>query len=73
MLVHGARIAQLALAAGVLDVLELHVVPVLLGAGRRLFEGLGAKHIELERIRAVEGADGVTHMRYRVRSGWLAT
>jgi dihydrofolate reductase len=67
VLVHGARIAQLALAAGVLDVLELHVVPVLLGEGRRLFEDLGRDHIELERVRAAEGVDGVTHMRYRVR------
>jgi dihydrofolate reductase len=66
VLVHGAGVAQLALAAGVLDVLELHVVPVLLGEGRRLFEHLGPEHIELERVRAEEGADGVTHMRYRV-------
>ena len=35
VLVHGAGVAQLALAAGVLDELELHVVPVLLGQGRR--------------------------------------
>ena len=37
VLVHGAAVAQLALAAGVLDELELHVVPVVLGRGRRLF------------------------------------
>ena len=43
VLVHGAGIAQLALAAGVLDELELHVVPVLFGQGRRLFENLGAR------------------------------
>ena len=73
VLVNGARIAQLALAAGVLDVLALHVVPVLLGEGRRLFEELGPEHIELERVRVLEGADGVTHMRYRVRSGLITT
>jgi dihydrofolate reductase len=67
VLVHGAGVAQLALAAGVLDELELHVVPVLLGEGRRLFEHLGPEHIELERIRVLEGRDGVTHMRFRVR------
>ena len=58
--------AQLALAAGVLDELELHVVPVLLGQGRRLFAGLGPEHVELERTRVLEGEGGVTHMHYRV-------
>ena len=66
VLVHGAGTAQLALAAGVLDELELHVVPVLLGQGRRLFEGLPAEQVELERTRVLEGAEGVTHLRYRV-------
>ena len=66
VLVHGAGIAQLALAAGVLDELELHVVPVLFGQGRRLFDNLAPEQIELERTRVLEG-DGVTHMRYRVK------
>lgn len=39
VLVHGAGTAQLALAAGVLDEIELHVIPVLCGQGRPLFEG----------------------------------
>ena len=67
VLVHGAGIAQLALAAGVLDELELHVIPVLFGQGRRLFEGLAPEHIDLERTRILEGESGVTHMHYRVR------
>jgi dihydrofolate reductase len=67
VLVHGAAVAQLALAAGLLDELELHVVPVLFGQGRRLFEGLPAAQIELERTRILEGEGGVTHMHYRVR------
>jgi dihydrofolate reductase len=67
VLVHGAGTAQLALAAGVLDELELHVIPVLLGQGRRLFEGLPAEQIELERTRILEGDGGVTHLHYRVR------
>jgi len=67
VLVHGAGTAQLALAAGVLDELELHVIPVLFGQGRRLFEGLAAEQIELERTRILEGDGGVTHMHYRVR------
>ena len=66
VLVHGAGIAQLALAAGVLDELELHVVPVLFGQGRRLFENLAPEQLELELTRVLEG-DGVTHMRYRVK------
>jgi dihydrofolate reductase len=68
VLVHGAGIAQRALAAGVLDELELHVVPVLFGEGRRLFEGLPAEQIELERTRVLEGEGGVTHMHYRVKA-----
>ncbi len=65
VMVHGAATAQLALEAGVLDELEIHVVPVLLGQGRRLFDNLGPEHIELERTRVLEG-DGVTHVHYRV-------
>ncbi len=65
VLVHGAGVAQLALAAGVLDELEIHVIPVLLGQGRRLFDHLGPEHIELENTRVLEG-DGVTHMHYRI-------
>ncbi len=65
VLVHGVGTAQGALAAGVLDELQIHLVPVLLGEGRRLFEHLGTDHIELEPIRVVEGP-GVTHLRYRV-------
>ena len=67
VLVHGAGTAQLALAAGVLDELELHVIPVLFGQGRRLFEGLAPEQIELERTRILEGEGGVTHMHYRVQ------
>ena len=67
VLVHGAGTAQLALAAGVLDELELHLIPVLFGQGRRLFEGLAPERIELQRTRILEGEGGVTHMRYRVQ------
>jgi|SRR5215216_178928 len=66
VLVHGAGVAQLALAAGVLDELELHVVPVLFGQGRRLFDNLSAEQIELECTRILGGEAGVTHMHYRV-------
>lgn len=67
VLVHGAGIARLGLAARALDELELHVIPVLFGTGRRLFEGLAPEQIELERTRTLEGEGGVTHMHYRVQ------
>lgn len=66
VLVHGAGIAQMAIKAGLLDELEIHLVPVLFGEGRRLFDHLGFQQRELERVRVLEG-DGVTHLRYRVR------
>jgi dihydrofolate reductase len=65
VLVHGASLAQSCLRAGVLDELEIHLIPILLGAGRPLFAGLGAEHVELELTRVVD-APGVTHLRYRV-------
>ena len=65
VLVHGATVAQMALAAGVLDELQIHLIPVLLGQGRRLFEGLDPEQVELEPIRVLH-APGATHLRYRV-------
>jgi dihydrofolate reductase len=64
VMVHGAGAAQALLRAGQLDELEIHLVPVVLGAGRRLF---GADRIELEPTRVLD-APGVTHVRYRVAS-----
>ena len=66
VMVHGVATAQLALAAGVLDELQIHLIPVLLGKGRRLFEEPAPDRVELEPIRVLEG-EGVTHIRYRVR------
>jgi dihydrofolate reductase len=62
----GANVVQQYLRAGLLDGMQLHVVPVLLGAGVRLFENhLGADQLELERTRVVD-SPSVTHLRYRV-------
>jgi dihydrofolate reductase len=63
----GADIARQFLEAGKVDELEIHLVPVVLGGGTRMFEHLGPEHIELERTRVLEGEGGVTHIRYRVR------
>ena len=52
------------LAAGLVDEIELHVAPILLGSGSRLFEGVGPD-LKLEQLRAVE-APGVAHLKYRV-------
>ena len=67
-MMHGAAAAQACLAAGQLDEIELHVVPVLLGGGRRLFDGLPPDRVELELLRSREGS-GVLHLRYRVLTG----
>jgi len=60
----GARAAQQYLAAGLVDEMELHVVPLLLGGGERLLDNLDS-NVKLEPIRALEGR-GVTHLKYRV-------
>jgi dihydrofolate reductase len=67
VMVHGAGAAQALLRAGLLDEMEIHLVPVLLGGGRRLFGGLGPEHIELDLVRRLAARD-VTHLRYRVRA-----
>jgi dihydrofolate reductase len=61
----GASIPQQCLRAGLLDEIQIHLVPVLLGAGVRLFDHLSTDSIELETLRVVDGP-GVTHLRFRV-------
>jgi dihydrofolate reductase len=62
----GAKVAQQYLAAGLIDDVQLHVVPVLLGGGERLFENPGGVALpRLEQTRVVESL-GVTHVRYRL-------
>ena len=64
VMVHGGDLARSLLREGLLDELEISVVPVLLGDGRRLF---GDDRLDLEITRVLE-APGVTHLRYRVAS-----
>ena len=60
----GANTIQQYLTAGLLDEIQIHVVPVLLGDGIRLFENMGTEPIELASTRVVE-SPGVTHLRFR--------
>jgi dihydrofolate reductase len=64
----GASVPQQCLRAGLVDEIQVHLVPVLLCGGIRLFDDLRPGSIALETVRVVE-APGVTHLRYRVRPG----
>ncbi len=66
VLVHGVGCAAAALETGVLDEVQLHLVPILLGDGRRLFEGIDPEAGHEFEIAGVREGDGVTHIRYRV-------
>ena len=59
----GASTAQQAVSSGLLDEIELHIVPLLLGDGKRLFPDGAA--VQLEQTQIVPSV-GVTHTRYRV-------
>lgn len=60
----GANVAQQYLAAGLIDEMNLNVVPVLLGSGTRLFDNLDGIGVQPELVRVID-APGVTHLRYR--------
>jgi dihydrofolate reductase len=60
----GAEAIQSCLSTGRVDEIQVHVTPVLLGGGARLFEGVGSD-IELEQVRAI-GSSAVSHLKYRV-------
>jgi dihydrofolate reductase len=61
----GAAIGQQFLAAGLVDEIVVHIVPVLLKAGPRMFENLGPKHVGLEIVEVV-GTPAATHVHYRI-------
>ena len=62
----GANIMRQYLAAGLVDEMHLHLVPILLGEGIRLFEGFDGKEIELRKVGVVE-TPGVIHLRLAAR------
>jgi dihydrofolate reductase len=61
----GANIVRQYLKAGLLDEMQIHLIPVLLGNGVRLFEDLGPERIELRRISSIE-TPSATHFRFEV-------
>ena len=61
----GAYTGQQAIEAGVLDEVQIHLIPVLLGQGRRLFDVLPSL-VELEIVRVIDTPEA-THIRYRIR------
>lgn len=61
----GASVARQCLRAGLVDEIQVHLVPVLLGEGIRLFDDSGAGRRRLEKTRVVD-APGVTHLAYRI-------
>jgi dihydrofolate reductase len=67
----GARNAQQYLTAGLIDEMDIHLSPVFLGAGERLFENIDVSGLKLEQIRSLAGS-GVTHLRYRVTKSGAA-
>jgi dihydrofolate reductase len=65
VIVNGSQVAQQCLQAGLIDEIQIELIPVLLGAGVRLFDNLGPEPIDLETT-SVVGAPGVTHLKFRV-------
>jgi dihydrofolate reductase len=61
----GADIGQQFLRAGLLDEIQIHLVPVLFGSGTRMFDQQGDGHVQLEIAEVIEGSEA-THLRYRV-------
>lgn len=61
----GASVANQYLAAGLVDEISVSIAPLIMGAGERLFDGVGRDALKLKQIRAVD-APGVTHIKYEV-------
>jgi dihydrofolate reductase len=60
-----ASIGQQYIEAGLVDEIQIHLVPVLFGAGTRMFESLGSEHVQLETVEVIEAA-AATHLRFRI-------
>ncbi|MGH2758367.1 MAG: dihydrofolate reductase family protein [Actinomycetota bacterium] len=62
----GANVCQQYLKARLVDEMQIHLIPVLLGDGVRLFENLGSERIDLHRTRTIE-TPAATHLRFTVK------
>jgi dihydrofolate reductase len=60
----GAEMGQQYIGAGLVDEISIHLVPVLLGGGTRMFEHFGREHIQLESAGVIETPEA-THLRFR--------
>lgn len=63
--VGSANVAQQCIKSGLLDEIQIHLVPVLFGGGIRLFDHIGLERHQLEKIKVVD-APNVTHLRYQI-------
>jgi dihydrofolate reductase len=61
----GASIGRQYIEAGLVEEIQIHLVPVLFGAGTRMFEFLGGEHVQLETVEVIEAA-AATHPRFRI-------
>lgn len=61
----GANVAQQYLKAGLIDEIQIHLIPVIFSEGTRLFDHLSGEHIQLENVKVVQTALA-THLRFRV-------
>jgi dihydrofolate reductase len=61
----GADVGRQSLAAGLVDEISIHLVPVLFGSGTRMFEQLSRDHVQLEPVEVID-TPAATHLRYRV-------
>jgi dihydrofolate reductase len=62
----GASVVNQYLSAGLVDEMDISIVPLILGTGARLFQGIDRGTLKLEQVRAVD-APAVTHIKYEVR------
>jgi dihydrofolate reductase len=65
-IIGGASVARQCLKAGLVDELDIDIMPVLLCGGLRLFEDMDAERIQLEKIKVIESPTGMTHLSFRV-------
>ncbi|MBA3489416.1 MAG: dihydrofolate reductase family protein, partial [Longispora sp.] len=63
--VGGAATVQQCINAGLVDEIRIHLVPILLGGGIRLFENISVSSVELEKTRAIDST-GATHFSFRI-------